>query len=134
MWKKIILATIAVFVVWGILDYVIHVVILEGTYEATKELWRPQGEMKMGLMYLVTFITALVFVYIYARFVSEKNMGNAILFGLIYGAGYGISMGYGSYSFMPIPYSLALVWFLGTVVELTIGGILLGLIVKGESE
>jgi len=52
----------------------------------------------------------------------------------LYGAGYGISMGYGSYSFMPIPYSLALIWFLGTVVELTIGGVLLGLIVKEESE
>ncbi len=52
----------------------------------------------------------------------------------LYGAGYGIRRGYGSYSFMPIPYSLALIWFLGTVVETTVGGLLLGWIVKGESE
>ena len=31
---------------------------------------------------------------------------------------------------MPIPYYMALTWFLGTLVETTLGGILTGLIIK----
>ena len=40
-------------------------------------------------------------------------------------------MGYGSYSYMPISQSLALSWFLGTVVEFVAGGLLVGWILSG---
>ena len=43
-------------------------------------------------------------------------------------------MGYGSYSYMPIPYSLALGWFLASTVEGVAAGVVVGLIVKGDSE
>jgi hypothetical protein len=39
-------------------------------------------------------------------------------------------MAYGSYAVMPIPYAMALTWFLGSVVKITIGGLILGAIVK----
>jgi hypothetical protein len=39
-------------------------------------------------------------------------------------------MGYGSYSVMPIPYVMAFVWFLGSVVEAAIGGLVAGLIIN----
>jgi hypothetical protein len=39
-------------------------------------------------------------------------------------------MGYGSYSVMPIPYHMALTWFLGSVVEASVGGMIAGLIIK----
>ena len=39
-------------------------------------------------------------------------------------------MGFGSYSVMPIPESLAAAWFLGTVVKSAVGGLLIGGIVK----
>ncbi len=42
-------------------------------------------------------------------------------------------MGYGTYSYMPIPHSLALFWFLGTVIQTTLAGLLVGLIIKEES-
>ena len=42
-------------------------------------------------------------------------------------------MGYGSYSWLPIPYSLALVWFLGTTVEGVVGGLVAGLILRAEA-
>ena len=35
-------------------------------------------------------------------------------------------MGYGTYSVMPIPYSMALTWFLGAVVEGAAAGLLVG--------
>ena len=48
------------------------------------------------------------------------------MFGLVSG----ISMGYGSYSVMPIPYFMALSWFLGSLVEMGLAGWLMGVIVK----
>jgi hypothetical protein len=128
--KRIIFAILAVFVTWSVLDFIIHGLILSSTYAATPQLWRPRAEMKMGLMYVTTLVAAATFVYIYARFVTEKGIKTAILYGLIFGIGTGIGMGYGTYSVMPIPYSMAFVWFFGSVVEYTAGGLVAGLIIK----
>jgi hypothetical protein len=128
--KRAVLAIISVFVVWSILDFIIHGLILSATYQATAALWRPMQEMKIGLLYFTVFVSSMVFVFIYARFIAEKGIGTAVKFGLLFGLGVGVSMGYGSYAVMPIPYKMALVWFLGTVVETTLGGLLLGLIIR----
>jgi hypothetical protein len=128
--KKIVLAVIAVFVSWQILDFLIHNVILMSTYEATASLWRPMEEMMMGLMMFVSLVSAACFVLIYAWFFKEKNMMAGMKYGLIFGIGAGISMGYGTYSVQPIMYYTALGWFLGTVVEATVAGLITGLIIK----
>jgi hypothetical protein len=130
MAKKIILASVVVFVGWIILDFIIHVVILRGAYEQTSELWRPEGEMKTTLMYIVSLISAVGFVLLYSWFVSNKSTMTGLKFGLMVGLIWGISMGYGSYSVMPITYGTALVWFLGTLVELGFAGWITGLILK----
>lgn len=90
-------------------------------------------EMKNGLMVIVGLIAAATFVYIYAAFISNKSMATAVKYGVIFGIGAGVSMGYGSYSVMPITYGIALGWFLGTLVNATVGGILLGLLVKEDA-
>ena len=130
MTKRIILATLAVFALWSALDFVIHGLILGETYKATAQIWRPMAEMKMGLIRIVTLISAVVFVCIYAGFVSNKTVCRAIQYGVLFGIGAGVSMGYGTYAVLPMPYKIALVWFLGTVVETALGGWVLGLIVK----
>ncbi len=126
MTKKIILATLAVFITWSILDFILHGYILSSAYQVTAYLWRPMSEMKNGLMYVVKLLSALVFVTIYARLISPKNMNYAVSFGVLFGLGTGISMGYGTYSVMPIPYSMAFGWFLGTLVNTILGGFILG--------
>lgn len=132
MIKRVIIGVLVVFIVWSALDYVIHGLMLQSTYEATSNLWRPMGEMKMGLMYVVSILVATFFVLIYAFFIQPKSIVTGLLYGLLFGLAMGISMGHGSYSFMPIPYSLAFSWFAGTVVEITLGGLLVGLIVKKD--
>ena len=130
MGKRIALATVVVFVAWAVLDYLIHGVILASTYAATASLWRPMAEMKMGVMYGAVLVSAFIFVFIYARMVAEKGLARAIFFGTLWGIGVGVGMGYGTYAVMPIPYSLALTWFLGTVVEGAAAGFVTGVIVK----
>ena len=129
MMKKTVLAIIAVFILWSILDFVIHGILLGEAYKATAELWRPIEEMKMGLMRIVVFISAIVFVLIYALFFKEKNIKTALKYGLLFGIVTGISMGYGSYAVMPMPYSMAFTWFWGTLIEVALGGLITGLII-----
>lgn len=128
--KKTLIATVVVFFAWEILDYVIHVIILASSYAETANLWRSAEEMKLGLMYIVVLVSAFVFVSIYDRFVTNRNLQNAIKFGTWFGVGAGISMGYGSYAVMPLTYNIALIWFLGTVVEAVIAGVIVGYLVK----
>lgn len=128
--KKTVLAVLAVFVSWQVLDFIIHNMILSASYAATASLWRPMEEMMMGLMMFVSLVSAICFVLIFDKFFKEKNMMTGLKYGLIFGIGVGISMGYGTYSVQPIMYSTALGWFLGTVVEMSIGGLLTGLIIK----
>ena len=128
--KKIILSVLSVFIAWSVLDFIIHGIILRSSYEATAKLWRPMGEMKMSLMYVTVLIAALAFVAIYSRFVAEKKIATGVKYGLWFGLGTGVSMGYGTYSVMPIPYLMALGWFLGSLVEATLGGLIVGLIIR----
>lgn len=130
MTKRILLGTLAVFVAWSILDFVIHGLILTDAYAATAQLWRPMEEMKAGPMYLAVLVSSAVFVTIYGLFVSDKGLGRGLRFGLLFGVGAGVSMGLGSYAFMPISASIALGWFLGTVVEAAVAGLLAGVIVR----
>ncbi len=132
--KKFLLAVLAVFVAWEILDFIIHTMILAQQYKDTASLWRPEGEMKMGLMVIVTLISSVAFCYLYDAFVKDKSMTNAVKFGLVFGIGTGIGMGYGTYSVQPITYMIAFTWFLGTVIESALAGLILGLILKGETE
>ncbi|MDE2754983.1 MAG: hypothetical protein OXU26_04570 [Acidobacteriota bacterium] len=128
--KRTILAVVAVFLAWSLLDIVIHQVVLMGEYGATIDLWRPPDEMMIGLIYVVTLISAVVFVGIYKFLICRKELGRAIQYGLLFGVAVGIGMGYGSYAVMPLTHTIALTWFLGTVVQGGVAGALLGLIVK----
>ena len=129
-WKQISAAVVAVLLAWSLTDYLLHGVLLMPTYEATAHLWRPQAEMKSWIIHLVTLIAAGGFVKIYALLCSPKSIGRGAFFGLLWGVVAGVSMGYGTYAVMPLPYHLALGWFLGTTVQGVLGGLIVGAIVR----
>ena len=130
MAKKLILAVVAVFIAWSILDFILHGLLLRSTYEATANLWRPMDQMNMPLMYFVTLVSTVCFVLIYGLLVGQKSLASGIRFGALFGLATGISMGFGSYSYMPIPLTLAWSWFLGSWLEAIVAGAIVGAIVK----
>ena len=130
MLKRILLAILAVFFAFAVMDFVIHGLILSSIYEATAELWRPMEEMNMPLTYLVTFVFSACMVGIYALLVSPKSLMAGVTLGVLLGIASGVSMGFGSYCYMPIPLTLAGGWFGGTLVECTVAGAIIGAIVK----
>jgi len=130
--KRTLLAMLAVFVLWSAMDFVIHGLVLASPYALTPQLWRPMAEMKMGLMYATVLVAAASFVGIYAWFINDKSVKTAVRYGLVFGIGSGISMGYGSYSVMPLPHEIALGWFLGSLLEAVAAGWITGMIVKKQ--
>ncbi|MCF6252260.1 MAG: hypothetical protein L3J75_13480 [Methylococcaceae bacterium] len=134
MLKQTILAVIAVFIAWSILDFLIHGVLLKSTYQETANLWRPEDEMNMPLMSIVTLVFSICFVIIYSYLIEPKSLSLGIKYGLILGIATGVSMGFGSYCYMPIPLSLAFSWFIGSLVEITLAGIIVGYMVKSLEE
>jgi hypothetical protein len=124
------LATVVVWVVWEALDFLIHGVVLKTAYEDTASLWRPEGEMKMMLMYGVVFVAAFAFVMIWDRLIQKKGLIPGLSYGLWFGLATGIGMGYGTYAVMPLPYSMAATWFWGSIVQGAIGGVILSYIIK----
>jgi len=130
MVKRAVLAVLVVFITWSLVDFIVHGLVLRATYEATAELWRPMDEMNLGLIRFAVLVSSIAFVTIYARFFAEKGIKTAVEYGVWFGLASGTSMGCGTYAMMPIPYNMALAWFLGTLFETTLGGLLAGLIIE----
>lgn len=128
--KSYLIAFILVFVAWFLTDFLIHGIILKSTYAATAALWRPEAEMNRGLATLVTAIAALAFTGIYGALINPKSMAAGIKFGMLYGLAAGVSMGLGSYCYMPISIGLALMWFVGTLIQMLIAGAIVGTAIK----
>jgi hypothetical protein len=130
--KRAVLAIVAVFFAWTVLDFVLHVVILSSAYAASAQLWRPLPQMKMWLMHAVVLVAAASFVLIYAWLITDKSVKTGVRYGVLYGIGSGISMGYGSYAVMPLPYVIAFWWFLGSLVEAVAAGWIAGSLLKKQ--
>ena len=129
MLKRNLLAIVAVFIVWSILDYLIHGILLQSTYEATANLWRPMEEMNAFLCHGVKLGFSICFVLIYDLLISEKSLHTGIKFGLLLGLGNGL-MGLGSYVYMPIPLTLAEAWLAAALVQTGVSGAIVGVLIK----
>ena len=134
MLNRAILSLLAVFLVWSVLDFIFHGLLLDPTYQATADLWRPIDETNMTLMYAVTLAAAACFVVLYAHLVARKSLLAGIKLGTIVGLSSGISIGFGSYSYMPIPLTLAWSWFLEASVSGVAAGALVGTLMKPTGE
>jgi hypothetical protein len=88
------------------------------------------NEINMPLMYFVTLVFTACFVAIYWFLVEKKSLFSGIKFGALFGLATGISMGFGSYCYMPIPLTLAWSWFFGSWIEAIAAGAIVGTILR----
>ncbi len=85
----------------------------------------------MGLMYGVSAVTAVAFVALYTVMAKAWNARTGVVFGALFGIASGFPMGFGTYCVMPVPIFMSVVWFVGALVQMTLAGLITGLILAG---
>jgi hypothetical protein len=124
--KRFVYASVLVFLLGQVLGYLIHGVILAPAYLATEKLWRPQAEMmsNMWIMWVTGLITAVLFVFIFVKGYEGKGVQEGLRFGFLIGVLMSLPAAYDTYAMLPIPYSMAVRWFLcGTLAWMFMGAL-----------
>ena len=126
--KKLLLATIAVGVVWNVLDFVIQGQVLQGAYYSKlTSLFR--SDPPMALFAFGDLVAALVFVWVYDRVYG--SFGGGPRGGATYGFYAGILVNFPTWLFLNLmfvgfPYGLAWVWVIYGILAGVIGGAVAG--------
>lgn len=135
--KKFVLAFILVFILVEITNYIIHMAILGPVYasDEVKVLFRPQEEMmgKMWIMYILDVIWSFFFVFFFVKGYENKGIFEGLRFGLYIALFFYLVSVYGQYTVYPIPYYLALQWFLYGLVQALILGAAAALVYKPKA-
>jgi len=127
MQKKAWIASVVVFALFLIMDYILHGILLGDLYAGTASLWRPPSDQQQLAWIIATVdaAIALAFVWLYTKGVEAGKAwpGQGIRFGLAIGLIFSLPMGFSMYAMMPVPFSLALGWFMGALVEFVVAGV-----------
>ncbi len=128
--KRFIGASIAVFLAFQVLDFIIHGMILRPVYESLKDVWRPDMMSKMWIMYVGSFVLSFLFIYIFIKGHENKGIAEGIRYGIIIGLFASIPYGFYEYVMYPLPLSLCVQWFVYGMIEFIICGMIAAAIYK----
>jgi hypothetical protein len=130
--KKFVFAFIAVYVFLEVTNFLIHGVILTSTYMGLAQVFRPQEEMMgmMWIMYLLDLIWAFFFVFFFVKGYENKGIMEGLRFGFYIGLFIALINAYSSYVVYPLPYSLALEWFIYGMIQCLLLGVTAALVYK----
>lgn len=121
--KKLLIATLAVGVVLNVYDFVVHGMLLRGTYESLPDLFK-QSDSVTGFV-IGDFVFALVFVWFYDR--VRSAFGGGAVNGAKLGFYVGVLLGFpaqlfSTMMFVGFPYALAWEWVVATIVVGVLAG------------
>lgn len=132
--KRIVPAVLAVFVFIFLFEWVFHGVWLKEMYEATPQLWRPQSVMPQYFPFLTlgqilfSIFLGVLFAFRYKGEGAKEGITFGMLVGLLVAP-----VNLISYAIQPLAFTLILFWIVGGLVEMTVAGLLLGLICKPKA-
>jgi hypothetical protein len=128
--KRFIIASIAVYLVFQVLDFIIHGVILADTYKALANVWRPDMMSLMWIFYIAGLLFAFLFVYIFIKGYEGKGILEGVRYGIIIGLLMNVIGMFGQYVMYPLPFTLIILWFISGMIESILGGIAAAAIYK----
>lgn len=126
--RKVWTGAVVVFIAFSIMEWIVNDLLLASTWQETAHLWRPEGEMKVWLFFVGYAFTAYFFTLIFSKGYEGKGVMEGMRYGTYVGFMIAVPMAYGMYASMPVPYSLAMTWFLCGMVEFIVAGIILAMI------
>lgn len=118
------------FVLWSVIDLLVHGVMLHAAYQETLHLWRPEDQVHALLMSAVTLFFGFMLVVTYGYYVVPKSLATGLGFGAALGIGVGVLVGLGSFAYMPIPLYLAIAWCLVNFVKIALAGLIARQLIK----
>jgi len=131
--KRLIIASLVIFVVVSALDYLVNNVILTSTYmsEPLKKLWRPDMMSKLWIGYVFSLLSSLLFTYIFVKGYEAKGLLEGVRFGILIWLFMVVPVSHGYYVVLDkLPYSLCLQWCGYGLIEMLVAGILVAAIYK----
>ena len=130
--KKLLIATVVLGVVWNVLDFLVHGMLLQGLYYSKlPSLFR--ADVSPGYFVAGDFVAALVFVWVYDRVYGSFASGAKG--GATYGFYAGVLVSFPSWIlnnllFVGFPYSLSWIWTVAGILFGVIGGAVAGALYK----
>jgi hypothetical protein len=121
--RKLLLAFVAVFVVLEVTSFISNGLILGQTYQSLEKLWRPDMARLMWVFHVIMLVGAFFFTFVFSKGYEGKGMMEGVRYGLYIGIWMGIGFAYGTYAMIDIPYSMAVTWFISTIIEYVLAGI-----------
>lgn len=132
--KKIWIGFIVVFILLELMSFLIHGLILAGTYQSLQHLFRPDAASFNWMYHVLNLIGAFFFTLVFSKGYEGKGIAEGIRYGLYIGIWLSVGMAYGTYAMYAIPYSLALSWFIYGVIEYIILGVALAIVFKEKAK
>jgi hypothetical protein len=126
--KKVVLGFFAVFVLLEVISFIVNGLILMQTYQSLQSLWRPDMGRLMWVFHVMYVAGAFFFTLIFSKGYEGKGIMEGVRFGLYIGIWMGLGFAYGTYAMIAIPYSLAMTWFISTIVEYVLAGVVVAAI------
>src|SRR5258708_3221814 len=136
MGKKLWLGFIAAFFVMMLTNFIIHQVLLGSLYQSPSMagLMRPLGESMLWIHFVTAAVASFFFTLIYSKGNEGKGIGEGARYGFYVGMLMSVPMAYDTYAEMPIPYSLALQWFIYGVIQFVLMGVTVAMVFGKSNE
>ena len=123
---------IIVYIVWQVIGFVVHGIMLADTYANMWQVLRPASEIDslMWVMFVSSALYLLLFCYIFTKGYEGKGVGEGLRFGLLMGLFMSIPMAMDQFAVYPISTNIAVIWFVSGVVSFMIAGAVFAAIYK----
>jgi hypothetical protein len=135
--KRFIGALLVTFAFIFAFNWVFHGILLMDTYKATPELWRPMPEagakaeptIYCYVMMVSQALMAFMLTFIFTRNYEGNGVGEGVRYGLYIGLLLA-TVNLGQFAYMPIEFTLAASWMLGSILTGLGSGVLMSLIYR----
>ena len=133
--KRFWMAFAACYVVLHALGFLIHGILLDSSYQAQAAVFRPKAEMDsmFWIMFVNSAIYLWVFCYVFTKGYENKGFMEGVRYGALMGLLISVMGAYDAYVVYPLPYSLALKWFVSGMVTWTVLGVVMALVYKPDA-
>jgi hypothetical protein len=133
--KRFVAACFAVFLLGQVLSFLINGVILAPAYHATQSVWRPEAELmsKMWIFHVTGLLSSVLFTYLFVKVYQRKGIKEGLKLGALIGLLMAIPNSYDMYAVLPIPYHMALQWFLFGTIQWMLMGTLAAIVYRPKS-